>query len=112
MTWQIVFTKQAQKDARKIAATGLRAKAEDLLEIVRENPFRSPPPFHKLVGDLSGPIPAASLFNIDWSTKFWNRRKSSKSSACGPIMSEGGGRNAGATPDPIPDSDRQARLRR
>ena len=54
MTWQIVFTKQAQKDARKIAATGLRAKAEDLLEIVRENPFRSPPPFHKLVGDLSG----------------------------------------------------------
>ena len=54
MTWQLVFTKQAQKDARKLAAAGLRDKAEELLEIIRENPFRSPPPFHKLVGDLAG----------------------------------------------------------
>ena len=54
MTWEIVYTKQAQKDAKKLAAAGLRAQAEELLAIIRENPFRSPPPFHKLVGDLAG----------------------------------------------------------
>jgi Txe/YoeB family toxin of toxin-antitoxin system len=52
--WRIVFTKQAQKDARKIARGGLRGKVEDLLEILRVNPRRSPPPFEKLVGDLAG----------------------------------------------------------
>jgi Txe/YoeB family toxin of toxin-antitoxin system len=49
-----VFTKQAQKDARKIFRSGLRDKAEELLTILRENPRRSPPPFEKLVGDLAG----------------------------------------------------------
>ena len=52
--WRIVYTRQAQKDARKIAATGLRQKAEKLLEILSENPFQTPPPFEKLIGDLSG----------------------------------------------------------
>ena len=52
--WRVVFTKQAQKDARKIAQGGLRGKVEDLLEILRVNPRRSPPPFEKLVGDLVG----------------------------------------------------------
>jgi len=52
--WRVVFTKQAQKDARKIAQGGLRGKVEDLLEILRVNPRRSPPPFEKLVGDLAG----------------------------------------------------------
>jgi Txe/YoeB family toxin of toxin-antitoxin system len=52
--WRVVFTKQAQKDARKLAGSGLRAKAEDLLDILRRNPRQSPPPFEKLVGDLSG----------------------------------------------------------
>jgi toxin YoeB len=52
--WRIVFTRQAQKDARKIAASGLRDKAENLLNILSENPFQSPPPYEKLVGDLSG----------------------------------------------------------
>ena len=52
--WRIVFTKQAQKDAKKLAAGGLRSKAEKLLDILRENPYQTPPPFEKLVGDLSG----------------------------------------------------------
>jgi Txe/YoeB family toxin of toxin-antitoxin system len=52
--WRIVFTKQAQKDAKKIADGGLRPKAEKLLDILRENPYQKPPPFEKLLGDLSG----------------------------------------------------------
>ena len=52
--WQLVFTKQAQKDALKLAAAGLRPKAEQLLEILRSNPFQNPPPYEKLVGDLAG----------------------------------------------------------
>jgi Txe/YoeB family toxin of toxin-antitoxin system len=52
--WRIVYTRQAQKDARKIALAGLREKAEQLLEILSKNLFQSPPPFEKLVGDLSG----------------------------------------------------------
>jgi toxin YoeB len=54
VNWRLVFTKQAQKDGHKLAAAGLRPKAEALLEILRENPFQNPPPFEKLVGDLSG----------------------------------------------------------
>ena len=52
--WRIVFTKQVQRDARKIAAGGLRPKAEKLLDIIRENPYQILPPFEKLLGDLSG----------------------------------------------------------
>ncbi len=52
--WQLVFTKQAQKDALKLAAAGLRSKAEKLLDILRNNPFQNPPPYEKLVGDLAG----------------------------------------------------------
>ena len=53
-SWKVLFTKQAQKDARKIAATGLRTKAEALIAVLEEDPFRNPPPFEKLVGDLEG----------------------------------------------------------
>lgn len=52
--WNIVFTRQAQRDARKIAASGLRPKVENLLTLLSEDPFKSPPPFEKLAGDLSG----------------------------------------------------------
>ena len=52
--WRIVYNKQAQKDAKKIAAAGLRPKAEKLIEILSKNPFQTPPPFEKLIGDLSG----------------------------------------------------------
>jgi Txe/YoeB family toxin of toxin-antitoxin system len=54
VSWKLVYTKQAQKDAKKLAASNLKSKAEELLEIIRENPFHNPPPYEKLVGDLSG----------------------------------------------------------
>lgn len=54
MTWTLVFTAQARKDARKLAAGGLKERAQALLELVAEDPFRSPPGFEKLVGDLKG----------------------------------------------------------
>ena len=54
VSWQLVFTKQAQKDAKKIAHSGLKPQAEQLLEMIKENPFKNPPPYEKLVGDLSG----------------------------------------------------------
>jgi Txe/YoeB family toxin of toxin-antitoxin system len=52
--WTLVFTRQAQQDARKLSAAGLRPKAERLLDILKENPFLTPPTFEKLVGDLQG----------------------------------------------------------
>jgi Txe/YoeB family toxin of toxin-antitoxin system len=52
--WRVVFTKQARKDAKKLSSAGLRQKAEALLDILRENPFQTPPPFEKLIGDLAG----------------------------------------------------------
>lgn len=54
MTWQVVYAKHAQKDAQKLAASGLKAKAQEILAIIQENPFQNPPPYEKLVGDLSG----------------------------------------------------------
>jgi len=51
---QLVYTRQAQKDAKKLAAAGLRPKAEQLLQILGEDPFQNPPPFEKLIGDLAG----------------------------------------------------------
>ncbi len=54
VNWKVVFTKQAQKDARRLAAAGLKSKAEELIEILRQDPWRSPPPFEKLLGDLAG----------------------------------------------------------
>ena len=54
MSWRLIFTKQAQKDAKKIAQAGFKPQASRLLDILRENPYRIPPPYEKLVGDLSG----------------------------------------------------------
>ena len=54
MSWRVVFTKQAQKDARNLAASGLKEKAQTLLSVLSENPFQTPPPYEKLVGDLAG----------------------------------------------------------
>ena len=54
MTWELYFTRQARKDAKKLAASGLKEKARELLDIIRENPFQNPPPYEKLVGDLAG----------------------------------------------------------
>ena len=54
MTWQLTYTKQAQKDAKKLAASNLKKKAQVLLDIISKDPFQTPPPYEKLLGDLSG----------------------------------------------------------
>ncbi|MBV1932459.1 MAG: Txe/YoeB family addiction module toxin [Porticoccaceae bacterium] len=54
MMWQLYYTKQAQKDARKLASSGLKNKAQELLKIIEQDPYQNPPPYEKLVGDLSG----------------------------------------------------------
>ena len=54
VVWKLYFTKQARKDAKKLAGAGLKRKAEELIAVVQEDPFQSPPPFEKLVGDLQG----------------------------------------------------------
>lgn len=54
MSWSLVYTKIAEKDAKKLTAAGLRGKALELLSVLRENPFQNPPPYEKLIGDLAG----------------------------------------------------------
>ena len=54
MTWKLIYTKQAQKDAKKLAASSLKPKAQGLLALIAEDPYRRPPPFEKLIGDLAG----------------------------------------------------------
>jgi Txe/YoeB family toxin of toxin-antitoxin system len=54
VSWRLVFTKQAQKDAKNIAQAGLKSPANCLLDLLREDPYRNPPPYEKLMGDLSG----------------------------------------------------------
>ena len=54
MIWRLVYTKQAKKDAKKLSHSGLKPQAERLLDILREDPYRTPPPYERLVGDLSG----------------------------------------------------------
>ncbi|MCH7823575.1 MAG: Txe/YoeB family addiction module toxin [Acidobacteria bacterium] len=54
MIWRLVYTKAAQKDAKKLAAAGLKRKAQALLDIIAENPYQTPPPLERLVGDLAG----------------------------------------------------------
>ncbi len=53
MSWTLLFTRQAQKDAQKIAASNLKLQTQRLLDLIANNPFQNPPPFEKLVGDLS-----------------------------------------------------------
>jgi Txe/YoeB family toxin of toxin-antitoxin system len=54
VSWKLVYTKHAQKDAEKLAAAGLKARAKSLLAVLEQNPYQTPPPFEKLVGDLPG----------------------------------------------------------
>ena len=54
MTWKLYYTKQAQKDARKLASSGLKSKAQELLKIIEQDPYQKPPPYEKLIGDLVG----------------------------------------------------------
>jgi len=54
VTWKLYYTKQAQKDARKLASSGLKSKAQELLQIIEQDPYQKPPPYEKLIGDLAG----------------------------------------------------------
>ena len=54
MSWQLVFTSQARRDAKKLARSGLRPQAERLLDILKTNPYQTPPPYERLIGDLAG----------------------------------------------------------
>lgn len=54
MSWKRVYTKNAQKDAKRLSASGLKSKAQALLDILAADPFQNPPPYEKLVGDLAG----------------------------------------------------------
>jgi len=54
VSWRLVYTKAALKDARKLASAGLKAKAQTLLDVIAANPYQTPPPYEKLVGDLAG----------------------------------------------------------
>jgi toxin YoeB len=54
VSWRLVYTKQVKKDAKKLSRSGLKPQAERILAIVKEDPYRTPPPFERLVGDLSG----------------------------------------------------------
>jgi Txe/YoeB family toxin of toxin-antitoxin system len=54
VSWRLLYTKQARKDARKLAAAGLRPQAQTLLDVLQQDPFQSPPSYEKLVGDLQG----------------------------------------------------------
>jgi toxin YoeB len=54
VSWELVYTKQAQKDAKKLSQSGLKESAQSLLAVIEQNPFQNPPPYEKLVGDLAG----------------------------------------------------------
>jgi len=54
VSWKVVFTRKAQKDAKKLSSSGLKSKAEEIIEILRQDPYQTPPPYEKLIGDLSG----------------------------------------------------------
>ena len=54
MSWRLLYTKQAQRDAKRLAASGLKPRVQELLDLLADDPFRTPPPFEKLVGDLAG----------------------------------------------------------
>lgn len=54
MSWKLVYTKQAQKDGKKLSAAGLKSKAKQRLDLLAENPLQNPPPYEKLIGDLAG----------------------------------------------------------
>jgi toxin YoeB len=54
VSWKVVFTRQAQKDAEKLSSSGLKSKAEETIEILRQDPYKASPPYEKLIGDLSG----------------------------------------------------------
>ncbi len=88
MTWALIFTKHAQKDAQKIVASGLKAKTQELLDIIQENPFQNPPPYEKLVGDLKGACSRRINFQLRLVSKCYQHSKPSRCCACGRTANE------------------------
>jgi len=86
--WRVVYTRQAQKDAKKIAAAGLKPKAEKLLEILSNNPFQTVPPYEKLVGDLSGAYSRRITIQHRLVYQILERLGPSRLSGCGLIMNK------------------------
>ena len=78
MSWRLVYTKQAQKDAKKLVSSNLKEKTEELLAILEQNPFQNPPPYEKLVGDLTGAYSRRINIQhrlVDWYMKSLNLSK-------------------------------------
>jgi len=86
--WEIVYTKQAHKDAKKLSAAGLRSKAEKLLKILAENPYQKPPFFEKLVGDLDGAYSRRINIQHRLIYQIFEEEKLSKLYECGHIMNK------------------------
>ena len=83
--WTLIFTKEAQKDARKITQAGLKQKTEALLELLKQNPLQNPPSMRSLWGTSKGLIPAASISCTAWCTRFIRKKKWLKFYECGLI---------------------------
>jgi len=87
--WRVVFSKQAAKDAKKLSASGLKAKAQSLIEVLKEDPFATPPRYERLVGDLAGGCTRAELiFSTGLSMRCSRKSTPSASYVCGPTTSE------------------------
>jgi len=84
----LIFTKQAQRGARKLLAPGLKPKAQVLLLVLETNPYQNPPPYEKIVGDLIVFTLAESISNTAWSIRCWRIRNWLKFCACGRTTNE------------------------
>lgn len=88
MSWTLVYTHQARRDAKKVSRSGLRPQAQKLLEILSKNPYQTPPPYEKLVGDLAGACSRRINIQLVSSTKFWTTSRLSRSSEGGHTMNK------------------------
>jgi hypothetical protein len=88
VTWRLVYTKAAQKDAKLLAAAGLKPKAQKLLAVLEHDPFTTPPRFERLVGDLRVLTRAGSTSSTGSSTRCLRRSGSSRCSGCGVTTSD------------------------
>lgn|GEM_PF-2744166 len=78
MSYKLVYTRQAWKDAKKLKGSHIAKKAKELLELIKERPFVDPTPFEALVGDLSGHIRGVLTFSTDWCMRFLKMNRQSR----------------------------------
>ena len=88
MTWALVYAKQALKDAKKLAISGLKQKAQNVLAILAKDPFQNPPPYEKLVGDLAGAYSRRLNIQHRVVLKYLLKKKSFVCYGCGRIMNK------------------------